>query len=258
MAVANPPPLVPIAGARDREGRFRRNRRHWIAPSRGIIPIFLFLIIAAPLGFNIVPFHCLFWKSTVRQCKTDPGRRRERSGACARAAPMGQGVGRVWRPPASRLERARPFSGEFWRFGPDKGTSIDFGQATRAAGAALARRRQKSGRGRYCGARHTPHPPFLTHARSLATHRCGVDGGTRDRWVAGAAERGVSVGCVRRDGDGAGGGSSDAGRALEGDDGVEQWSSTAACNMHGAGPRCRRVRYCPLGCESEPECARAC
>ena len=56
MAVANPPPLVPIAGASDREGRSRRNRRHWIAPSRGIIPIFLFLIIAAPLGFNIVPF----------------------------------------------------------------------------------------------------------------------------------------------------------------------------------------------------------
>ena len=56
MAVANPPPLVPIAGASDREGRSRRNRHHWIAPSRGIIPIFLFLIIAAPLGFNIVPF----------------------------------------------------------------------------------------------------------------------------------------------------------------------------------------------------------
>ena len=33
---------------------------------------------------------------------------------------------------------------------------------------------------------------------------------------------GVSVGCVRRDGDGAGGGSSEAGRALEGDYGVEQ------------------------------------
>ena len=81
-----------------------------------------------------------------------------------------------------------------------------------------------------CGARHTPHPPFLTHARSLATHRCGVDGGTRGRWVAGAAERGVSVGCVMRDGDGdgAGGGSSDAGRALEGDDGVEQGASMAA------------------------------
>ena len=63
MAVANPPPLVPLAGASDREGRTRRNWHHWIctyvAPSRGIegiIPIFLFLIIAAPQGFNIVPY----------------------------------------------------------------------------------------------------------------------------------------------------------------------------------------------------------
>ena len=28
MAVANPPPLVPLAGASDREGRTRRNRHH--------------------------------------------------------------------------------------------------------------------------------------------------------------------------------------------------------------------------------------
>ena len=56
MAVAFPPPLVPIAGASDREGRSRHNRHHWIAPSRGIITIFLFLIIAAHRGFNIVPF----------------------------------------------------------------------------------------------------------------------------------------------------------------------------------------------------------
>jgi len=56
MAVALPPPLVPIAGASDREGRSRRNRHHWIAPSRGIIPISLILIIAAPQGFNIEPF----------------------------------------------------------------------------------------------------------------------------------------------------------------------------------------------------------
>ena len=36
---------------------------------------------------------------------------------------MGQGVGRVWRPPAPRVERARSFSDEFWPFGPDKGPS---------------------------------------------------------------------------------------------------------------------------------------
>ena len=48
MAVAIPPPLVPIAGASDREGRSRRNRHLWIAPSRGIIPIFLFLMSRIP------------------------------------------------------------------------------------------------------------------------------------------------------------------------------------------------------------------
>jgi len=56
MAVANPPPLVLIAGASDREGRSRRNRHHWIAPSQGIIPIVFFLIIAALRGFNNMPF----------------------------------------------------------------------------------------------------------------------------------------------------------------------------------------------------------
>ncbi len=34
---------------------------------------------------------------------------------------------------APRVEHARPFFDEFWRFGPDKGTSIDFGHGTRAA-----------------------------------------------------------------------------------------------------------------------------
>ena len=43
-----------------------------------------------------------------------------------RAVPMGQGVGRVWRPPAPRDERARPTdpsSTSFDRSGPDKGSS---------------------------------------------------------------------------------------------------------------------------------------
>jgi hypothetical protein len=56
MAVAFPPPLVPIAGASDREGRSRRNRHYWIAPIRGIILIYLLLIIAAHRGFNNMPF----------------------------------------------------------------------------------------------------------------------------------------------------------------------------------------------------------
>ena len=95
---------------------------------------------------------------------------------------MGQGVGRVWRPPAPRVERALPFSDEFWCFGPDKGPSIVFGQATRAAGAAAARVVE----GVFCGARHAP-PSNLTHARAFATHRCGVDGCARGRRAAGAA-----------------------------------------------------------------------
>ena len=183
MAVANPPPLVPIAGASDREGRSRRNRHHWKALSRGIIPIVLILIIAARAPG--LQFRAFFRKSTVRQCNTAPGRRRERSGARARAVPMGQGVGRVWRPPAPRVECALPFSDEFWCSGPDKGPSIVFGQATRAAGAAAARVVE----GVFCGARHAP-PSNLTHlARAFATHRCGVNGCARGRRAAGAAER---------------------------------------------------------------------
>jgi len=138
MAVANPPPLVPIAGASDREGRSRRNRHHWIAMSRGINH-HPHLLLPDHRGAPGLQHRAFFRKSTVRQCNTAPGRRRERSGARARAVPMGQGVGRVWRPPAPRVECALPFSDEFWCFGPDKGPSIVFGQATRAAGAAAAR-----------------------------------------------------------------------------------------------------------------------
>ena len=50
----------------------------------------------------------------------------------------------------------------FWAyFGPDKGWPIDFGQATRAAGAA---RYLVEARGRFCGARLecAPHPPPCT------------------------------------------------------------------------------------------------
>ena len=73
MAVANPPPLVPIAGASDREGRSRRNRHHWIALSRGIIPIVLFLIIAAPHGFNFVPFSGSLLYSNAKPIQADVG-----------------------------------------------------------------------------------------------------------------------------------------------------------------------------------------
>ena len=93
-----------IAGASDREGRSRRNRHHWIAPSRGIIPIYLLLIIAAPQGFNIVPFSGSLQYHGSRSTIGAIGG--------ARAVPTGQGAGRVWRPPAPRVERARPFSYE--------------------------------------------------------------------------------------------------------------------------------------------------
>jgi hypothetical protein len=74
MAVANPPPLVPIAGASDREGRFWRNRHHWIALSRGIIPIFFFLIkIAAPRGFNIEPFSGSLQYGNATRLQADDG-----------------------------------------------------------------------------------------------------------------------------------------------------------------------------------------
>ena len=90
------------------------------------------------------------------------------------AVPTGQGVGRALRPPAPRVEHARPFFDEFWRFGLDKGTSIVFGQATRAAGAGAARVVEG------VSAVRATHPVlYLTHARAFATYRCGVDGGAR-------------------------------------------------------------------------------
>ena len=120
------------------------------------------------------------------------------------------------------VERARPFSDDFWRFGPDKGTSIDFWPGNKGSWRGGG----KSGRGRFCGARHTPRPPFLTHARSLATHRCGVDGSARGRRVARAAEREVVCRLSRRDDDGAGNGSSEARRMIEGEHGVGVMGST--------------------------------
>ena len=62
-----------IAGASDREGRSLRNRHHWIAPSRDIIPIVLFLIIAAPQGFNFVPFSGNLLYSNAKPIQADVG-----------------------------------------------------------------------------------------------------------------------------------------------------------------------------------------
>ena len=64
-------------------------------------------------------------------------------------------------------------------------------------------------------------PPFLTHARALATsHRCGVNGGARGRRSARAAEREGVCRVSRRDDDGAGDGGSEARRmVVEGEHG---------------------------------------
>ena len=106
MAVAFPPPLVPIAGASDREGRSRRNRHHWIAPSRGIIPISLILIIAAPQGFNIVPFSGSLQYGNARPIQADDGSGRGPARGRFRWAKASV-LGRVWRPPPRRASSAR-------------------------------------------------------------------------------------------------------------------------------------------------------
>ena len=129
--------MVPIAGASDREGRSaRRNRHHWIALSRGIIPIFFFLIIAAPRGFNIEPFSGSLQYGNATWLQADDGSDRGPARGLFRWAKASVGSGDRRR--RASIERALPFSDEFWCFGPDKGPPIVFGQATRAAGAAAA------------------------------------------------------------------------------------------------------------------------
>jgi hypothetical protein len=181
MAVAFPPPLVPIAGASDREGRSRRNRHHWIAPSRGIIPIFLFLIIAAHRGFNNVPFQEVYSMAMQQGSRPTMGAiGGMREGCYMAEVPVGSGDLRR-RAPSAR--------------GPSP-TSFGVLGLTRARQSVLARqqgrlarRRQEWSRAFLRCAPHTP--PFISHAcaRACDTVRCGVDGGARGRRAAGAAER---------------------------------------------------------------------
>ena len=125
---------------------------------------------------------------------------------------MGQGVGRVWRPPAPRVERALPFSDEFWCFGPDKGTSI----ILVARQERLARRRQ-SDRGRAFRVRATPRPRNISHACVCArdtgacNHRCSSGGALRSRESSrerrggdGAAPRAAAAARQRADAEGRG------------------------------------------------------
>ena len=117
MAVANPPPLVPIAGARDREGRSRRNRHHWIAPSRGINPIVLILIIAAPQGFIFVPFSGSLQYSNAKPIQADDGSDRGPARGLFRWAEASVGSGDRRRRASSardpRRATHRPFLDEF-------------------------------------------------------------------------------------------------------------------------------------------------
>ena len=167
MAVAYPPPLVPIAGASDREGRSRRNRHHWIAPSRGIIPIVLILIIAAPQGFNFVPFSGSLQYGNATRLQDDDGSDRGHARVLLRWAevPVGSGDRR------RRASSAR---------GPSP-TSFGVLGLTRARQSILARqqgrlarRRQDWSRAFLWCAPHTPPSISRMRARSrhIATHRC--------------------------------------------------------------------------------------
>ena len=89
--------------------------------------------------------------------------------------------------------------------------------------------------------RATPPALYLTHhshARAFATHRCGVDATMAEREADGRREQlreRVSAGCVRPDGGGAGGGSSEAGRAYD------RATATASCPWrHGYVMGCMR------------------
>ena len=162
MAVAFPPPLAPIAGASDREGRSRRNRHHWIAPSRGIIPIVLFLIIAAPHGFNLVPFSGSLLYSNAKPIQADDGSDRGPARGLFRWAKASVGSGDRRR----RASSARgPSPTTFGVLGLTRARQSIFWPGNKGSWRGGG----KSGRGRFCGARHTPCPPFLTHARVLAT-----------------------------------------------------------------------------------------
>ena len=142
----------------------------WIAPSRGHtvrldVRLDVLLDVLDHRGARSrASTSCLFQEVyCIRQCKTDPDRRRERSGACASSAPMGQGVRRVsWRPPAGRRRAASSTRGP---------SPMSFGVwgLTRARQSFLARQQWRLARRRqeWCSRvflRHTPY--IITHARA--------------------------------------------------------------------------------------------
>ena len=96
----------------------------------------------------------------AKPIQADDGSGRGPARGLLRWAKVSVGSGdRRCRASTALVDRARPVSDEFWRFGPDKGTSIDFGQATWAAGAAAAKEWSRS------FLRCAPHtPPCISYA----------------------------------------------------------------------------------------------
>ena len=188
MAVANPPPLVPIAGASDREGRSRRNRHHWIAPSRGINPIVLILIIAAPQGFIFVPFSGSLQYSNAKPIQADDGSDRGPARGLFRWAKASVGSGDRRR----RASSARgPSPTTFGVLGLTRARQSIFGQATRAAGAAAARVVE------VVSAVRATHPALhFSRMRARSRHTQVWHRWRRERQTGGESSRErVSVGC---------------------------------------------------------------
>ena len=199
------------AGARDREGAARRNRRGWIALSRGFIHIVFFLIIAAPQVTNFVLYSGSLQYGNATRLQSDDGSDRGHLRVLLRWAevPVGSGDRR------HRASSAR---------GPSP-TSFGVLGLTRARQSFLARQQGRLARRRqldswsraflWC-APHTP--PSISHMRARLRHTGVASMAARE--ADGRREQlreRASAGCVRPDGGGARGGSSEAGGAYEGD-----------------------------------------
>ena len=150
MAVANPPPLVPIAGASDREGRSRRNRHLWIgslAPSRsGHHPHLLVLDHRGAPWLQHRAFSGSLLYGNATRLQADDGSDRGPARGLLRWAKVSEGSGDRRR----RASSARgPFPTSFGVLGLTRGHVNRF----RPGNKGGWRGGGKSGRGRFCGAR---------------------------------------------------------------------------------------------------------
>ena len=141
------------------------------------------LLVLDHRGAPIVPFSGSLQYGNATLLQADDGSGRGPARGLLRWSKVSVGSG-VRRRRASSARGPSPTS--FWRFGLDKGTSIDFGQATRAAETAAARVVEG------VSAVRATHPVLhISRMRALATYRCVVDCSARGRRVAGAAEGGA-------------------------------------------------------------------